>query len=78
MTHSRVWAVRWERKKAEGPEGQGHVVVYPLKLKRRYWVLGGYQGESGIMVRCNPSLKGTSSLSGEIKPVSKEAYTQAQ
>lgn len=70
--------LRWEEKIADGSEGQGLVALYPLKLKRRCEVLGRYQGESRIVVRCNPSLKGTSSLLGEIKPVSKEAYAQAE
>lgn len=45
--------------KTEGPEGCGHVVMYPLKLERRLGVLGGRE-ESWVLIRCNPSLTGTS------------------
>lgn len=70
MTHPGI-CPRGEGQKAE-PQGLGHVAKHPLKLKRKC-VLGGHQGESEIMV----TLSGTSVFLGEIKPVSREACTQA-
>lgn len=70
-----IWT-KMGRKKADGPEGWGHVATHPLKLKRRFGILGGWHRGSGVVVSCNPSLEGASRLLEEIKPVSKEAYAR--